>query len=92
MSAKKIVSISVQSFSCNELKNYIWNVICKRYCYPYLEESSTTTTKDFSVYRRDYLVNKFRKSAASTSCAVNHYLRQIFLLLLVYCYKDRKSF
>ncbi|KAM3724901.1 Protein clarinet [Dirofilaria immitis] len=68
---KEIVSISVQSFSCNELKNYIWNVICKRYCYPYLEESSTTTTKDFIVYRRDYLVNKFRKSAASTSCTVN---------------------
>ncbi|VDN93009.1 unnamed protein product, partial [Brugia pahangi] len=46
-----IVSISVQSISCTELKNHIWHVICKRHCFPYLEET-TITTRDFTVYGR----------------------------------------
>ncbi|VDO35653.1 unnamed protein product, partial [Brugia timori] len=45
------VSISVQSISCTELKNHIWHVICKRHCFPYLEET-TITTRDFTVYGR----------------------------------------
>ncbi|VDM09227.1 unnamed protein product [Wuchereria bancrofti] len=46
-----ILSISVQSISCTELKNRIWHIICKRHCFPYLEET-TTTTRDFTVYGR----------------------------------------
>ncbi|KAK6100497.1 hypothetical protein QQG55_0890 [Brugia pahangi] len=80
-----IVSISVQSISCTELKNHIWHVICKRHCFPYLEET-TITTRDFTVYGRGYLAENFWISSASISYTASCCLRQKMLLILLMYY------